>query len=350
MHHVSRSTLVIGFIILGIILWFLSGLFVSRTPENGAIQAPVPRVEVKTSKAVQRTLELVIRGHTEGNGRVTLRAETASAVEYIGAVKGGDVTAGEEIVRLNPEDRHERLAQAQATLAQRKLEYDAAQKLVRKEFRSKTTLAKSKADLKEAEAELSLFQTTLDNTHIRAPFDGVLADRYVEVGDYVAVGDKIAMVVELNPLKVVANVAEQDIPHVKEQTISRIRLASGQEVEGVVKFVGSVADPETRTFVVELQVDNPNHLIRDGLTAEVYIPINIVPAHRISPAILSLNDQGTVGVKSVNGNSLVKFHPVKIIGHEEDGLWVTGLPETIDLITTGQDYTIAGEKVIAVKS
>ncbi len=346
-NKLNQRHLIGGGIGLFLLLWFASGLFKGR--DTAPTKAPeLVRVAVTTSKAVQRVSEIVIRGHTQSNRSVTLRAEVPGPVASIEVTKGATVTQNQELLLIDPEERLERLKQAQALLDQRELEFDAVTKLGLKKFRSKTQLAQSEAQLREAEADLSRVRTDLKNTKILAPFAGVLADRYVEVGDYVVVGDRLAMVVELDPLKVVANVSEQDVNHIQIDTTSRIRLASGEMVEGVVVFVGSVAESGTRTFPVELVFANPENKIRDGLTAEVYIPVKQVLAHKISPAILALNDAGQIGVKSVDAKSIVQFHPIKVIGHDGDGLWVAGLPATINLITTGHDFITQGQEVIAV--
>ncbi|MEN8236043.1 MAG: efflux RND transporter periplasmic adaptor subunit [Pseudomonadota bacterium] len=346
-HKLNQRYIIGGSIGLLLLLWFASGLFKGRHTEQTKAPALV-RVAVRSSKAVQRVSELVLRGHTQANRSVTLRAEVPGPVASIEVMKGARVIQSQEILLIDPEERLELLKQGQALLDQRQLEFDAATKLGIKKFRSKTQLAQAEAQLREAEAELARIRTDLKNTKILAPFSGILADRYVEVGDYVIVGDKLAMVVELDPLKVVASVSEQDVGHINLETTSRIRLASGETVKGVVTFVGSVAEAGTRTFPVELAFANPGYQIRDGLTAEVYIPVKQVLAHKVSPAILSLNDAGQVGVKSVNAQSLVQFHPIKVIGHDGDGLWVTGLPESIRLVTTGHDFITHGQKVVAV--
>ncbi len=345
--YFNQRFLIGGGIGLLLVLWFLSGLL-TREPPQTPKSPELIKVAVRTFKSVSRMSELVIRGHTEANRRVTLRAEVAGPIAGLKVSKGARVQAQEEILFIDPEERREMLKQSQAFLEQRRLQFDAVSKLRMKKFRSETQFAESEALLRIAEAGLARINTAMKNTHIIAPFAGVLADRYVEVGDYVVDGDKVALIVELNPLKVVASAAEQDINRIKLGTQSRIRMASGEEVEGKVTFVSSVANPNTRTFVVELVFANPNYAIRDGLTAEVYIPVKQVMAHRISPAILALNDQGQVGVKSVNANSVVEFHVVTIVGHDGEGIWVAGLPNTIRLVVTGQDYISQGQKVIAV--
>src|SRR5262249_47395482 len=104
----------------------------------------------------------------------------------------------------------------------------------------------------------------------------------------------------------------------------------------------------TRTFRLELEVPNPQGTIRDGITAEIHITASSVEAHRISPAILALDERGTIGVRVVDQNRRVRFVPVKIISDGADGVWVSGLPHTVTIITVGQEYVANGQEVTVV--
>ncbi len=68
----------------------------------------------------------------------------------------------------------------------------------------------------------------------------------------------------------------------------------------------------------------------EGLTAELTLPIEQVSGHRVSPAVLSLSDDGAIGIKAVDENAMVVFHPVEILGGTEDSIWVGGLPDSLD--------------------
>ena len=119
----------------------------------------------------------------------------------------------------------------------------------------------------------------------------------------------------------------------------------GEAVEGVIRYIAPSADPATRTFRLELALANPAGRLRDGVTSEIEIVLDEVRAHRFSPAILALSDRGEVGVRIVDAEGLVDFVPVEIIGEERDAVWVAGLPDTVTVITVGQDYVSDGQRV-----
>jgi multidrug efflux system membrane fusion protein len=173
----------------------------------------------------------------------------------------------------------------------------------------------------------------------------VIEERAVEIGDFVDVGDRVARIVDLDSVLVVGQAAERDINKVKVGMPGSARLISGGTVEGKIRFVGSTADAKTRTFRVELEVANPGHTIVQGVSAELHLPVADLPAHRVSPAILTLAENGDVGVKTIGPYNTVEFHAVTIVATEADGVWLAGLPPTVTFITVGQDFVTAGQKV-----
>jgi multidrug efflux system membrane fusion protein len=163
-----------------------------------------------------------------------------------------------------------------------------------------------------------------------------------EVGDYLAPGQPCALVVALDPFLVVGRVSEKDVAYIQIGNPGWAKLVTGGRVEGKVRFVAKSSDAATRTFRVELEVPNPDGKIRDGVTAEMHIVAATVEAHRISPAILALDDRGGLGVRIVDASRRARFVPVKIIADGPEGVWVTGLPRVVTIITVGQEYKKSG--------
>lgn len=310
--------------------------------------AALPTVRVRTLLAETRQQDVVVRGQTEALRKVTVRAETAGKVAAIRADKGAAVKAGDTICELNVDARRAMLDQARATMKQRKLEYEASKQLQEKGFRSETSVAGDLARFEAARADVERMEQEFDNTKIRAPFDGVVDDRMAEVGDYLAPGQPCALVVALDPFLIVGRASEKDVGYLKIGDGGWAKLITGERVEGKVRFVAKSSDQATRTFRVELEVPNPNGSIRDGVTAEMHIAAANVEAHRISPAILSLDDRGVIGVRIVDSSRRVRFIPVKIVADGTDGVWVSGLPREVTIITVGQDYVSEGQEVVAV--
>jgi multidrug efflux system membrane fusion protein len=335
-------------------LWVISGQFgedeTAATPAAEAEASILPSVQFIQSEAQTHQRELTINGHTEATRHVRLRAETDGRIEAIVAEKGQHIAAGAVIARIALDNREASRAEARALVRQREVEFSASKQLAVKGFRSDTNLAQAQALLDAARANLARIEVDIANTTIKAPFDGMLNNRAVEIGDYVQAGDEVAGIVDMNPILVAIAVAETHIGALSVGQIAEVRLVTGETHTGVIRYIASVADSATRTFRVEVELDNPDSAIRDGITAAVKLSLNALPAHFLTPAILTLNDAGQLGVKLVDDTDSVVFRPVRIIASEADGVWLAGLPEQARIVVVGQEFVADGQKVTAEAS
>jgi multidrug efflux system membrane fusion protein len=354
---VQRSHLIAGALALGATGWVLSGQFDLGAedgsnrpkPETVAAVSPVAdsRPAVRTRALVARPyqVEVVARGRTEAVRSVEVKAEVQGRVVEIGAAKGARVKAGDVLVRLAVDDRAAWLAEAEAQLRQRQIEYAAAKALADKGFRPETKLAEAGALLDAARARVKQMEIQIGKLTIRAPFDGVVNSRYVEIGDFVKDANRIATVVDEDPFLVIAQLSEREVGQIKLGDPGRATLVDGRTVEGRVRYIATTADPATRTFRVEIAVPNPARDMRDGVTAELRIATAAVMAHLVSPAILTLDVQGKVGVRVVDESGIVQFRPVTLVADANDGVWIAGLPERVTVVTVGQEAVRDGERV-----
>jgi len=202
--------------------------------------------------------------------------------------------------------------------------------------------------LESAKAELTRAKLDLGYRYVRAPFDGALQARMVEVGDFVKTGDPVATYVDNRTIVVSANLSEFDARYVAVGDPGEARLATGETVRGRIRYVAPVADEATRTFVVELEVDNRDAALRAGGTAELRMPAEAVLAQRVSPSLLTLDDAGNVGIKIVNESGEVEFVVADIALSSHDGVWLAGLPAEATIITVGQGYVSSGTVVEAI--
>lgn len=347
--RIKASYLAAAAIVAVCVVWVGSGLIgghAAPPPKADAAARPV-RVGVRDSVAQPVTARIVLTGTSKSNRSVVLRAETKGRVAAVLATRGDRLKAGAPIVRLAMDDRAARLAQAESLLAQREIEYAASSKLSDKAFASRIQLATAKAARDAAAAEAAAARLDIARTEIRAPFAGVLNDRPVEVGDYLAVEGPVGTLVELDPLKVSLQVTETAIAKVKTGAVAELTLPGGARRDGVVTYVGAVAAAATRTFTVEVEFANPDGAFAEGMTVEAALPLGRTVAHLVSPAVLTLSADGRVGVKTVDAKDTVEFHPAELVREDEHGLWIGGLPQSVRLITVGQDFVGEGQTVEA---
>ncbi|OYQ31624.1 hypothetical protein CHU95_21030 [Niveispirillum lacus] len=353
----NRRSVIIAAVILAFsVLWILSGVLFGGDDPPPAAEAkaagappPAPRVQVRRQEAELMQAALAIPGRTEAQRKISLRAEVAGPVEAILAERGANLRAGQPVLRIAAKARRERLDEATARLEQRRIEYEAAKTLQAKGFQSQIRLAETRAQFEAAQAEKRQAALDVDNLDVKSPIDGVLETRDAEVGSFMEVNGVVGTIVDLDPIRIVANATERDVTRLSAGMKGSARLLDGTELQGTIVYVAAAAEPNTRTFRIELEVANPGNRIRDGLTASVTLPVAQTKAHRVSPGILTLADNGTVGVKLVEADGTARFAPVQLLGNAPDGsMWLGGLPDTINLVTVGQDFITQGQKVTAV--
>jgi multidrug efflux system membrane fusion protein len=196
-----------------------------------------------------------------------------------------------------------------------------------------------------AEAAVEMAAREIGRLTLTAPFDGLLETDTAELGALLQPGAPCATVIQLDPIKLVGFLAETDVDKASVGAMARARLASGVETAGRVTFLSRSADPATRTFRVEVTVANEALTIRDGQTAELMIAVEGKPAHLLPGSALTLNDDGRLGLRVVDADSRAVFVPVTLLRDTVDGVWVTGLDDSVDVIVVGQEFVTDGVAV-----
>lgn len=342
----KRPAIIVVITFVLILVWMISGHWAKKPlPEiEHAPEAMAVQVQTSVAQPIERVI--VFNGRTAAARTVTLRAQTSGEIVGLGAERGSVVAPGELVVQIDMRNRKERVAEAEARLQQSQIDYEADKGLAQKGYQAESVLAKTFAQLQKAQSDLAAAQEDLAYTHLMAPMAGKLQERYVEVGDYVNVGDKVAQIVELNPLIVTGDLTEGDIVHVTMGMPAAVHiLSSDKQIEGQVRYKAPAAAEDSRMFKVEVTFANPDMMFPAGVTARVTINYSEVMAHCITPAILTLDERGQVGVKAIDADNHVLFYPVQVIQSGPQGVAVVGLPETVQLITVGQGFVRVGDLV-----
>lgn len=342
-----------AFIGVAVVLWLASGMLAGndtaetkRAPQSKQNKEAVAvKVKVRQSHARPVTREAKVSGRTAPVRSVTVRAETSGRVVKVAAQRGASITQGEIIVRLEQGDRLARLRQTKALREQRRLQFQAAERLAEKGYQTKLDVAQAKANLEAAEAEVDQIQQDLNHTVIRAPFSGVLETRPVEDGDFVSVGDEIGRVIDQNTFIVAGHVSEDVIGYLEHGQPGAADLVDGTTKYGKLRYIASDADPQTLTYLVELEVPNSAGRFISGASADMRLPLEEVPAHEVEPAILTLNEHGDFGINTVGDNNRVRFKKADIVRNRDGKVWLAGLGENARIITVGQGFVTEGDRV-----
>lgn len=378
-------------------------------PAAAAPNDDVRRVSVVALASTARLIEnaVVLRGRTEALRQVDVVAETSGRVISEPLRAGAQVSAGQLLCALNPGTKAadlaeaearvleararlpeaeskvgeatSRVAEAEARFQEAAINQNAAAKLIEGGFASTTRLANADASLSSARAAITSAQSgvtaaqagvesanagikaaeaavlrakdALADLKIHAPFDGLLETDTAEFGAYLNAqggGALCATVIQLDPIKLVGFVPEAEIAKVSTGAMAGAQLTDGREVRGQVTFLSRSADLTTRTFRVEITVPNPDLAINDGQTATIAIASSGDTAHLLPASSLTLNNDGTLGVRYVvqgDQGDQAAFAPVALVRDTAEGVWVTGLPEQVQVIVVGQDFVTHGTPI-----
>jgi multidrug efflux system membrane fusion protein len=319
----------------------------AETADDGeAADAVAVAVVAQRSQAQNVESGVVLRGRTEARRRVVVQAETTGLVISEPLRRGAQVEAGDLLCEIDPGTRPAQLSEAKARLSEAEANARASESLVERGYTSETTAIANRAALQAAQAAIEQARLEIDRLKIHAPFGGLLESDTAELGALLQPGSECATVIDLDPIKLVGYVPESSVERVQVDAPVTARLLTGQEAAGKVSFVSRSADPETRTFRVEATVANPRGAIRDGITAEILVALEGMRAHVLPQSSLTLDDAGRLGVRVVD-DGLAQFHTVDVIRDTVEGVQVTGLPETADVIVIGQDFVTDGLPVDA---
>ena len=306
---------------------------------------------VRYSKSISEEFfgGLYLYGETKPNKAVDLKSEVSDNVLEINGRRGDFVEQGELIVKLDEGGRRVSMSEAEAFLNLKQRDYEVAVSLCERGFKEKNYMLVAEAELEKAKANFIRAEINLQNTEIRAPFRGVISEKFVECGDYVAVGTPLISFIDNDPLKVEVYVSQNEIDKVYNGQNADVRLSTKENLKGLVSIIAPEADNQTRTFAVEIEIPNLERSLLVGVSAEVKLLLPSVQAHHFSAQYLCLDENEDVGVKVIGDENNVVFYPVDIIDVDDDGVWVSGLPEKVDIITVGHFFVKPGDIVEPVK-
>ena len=334
-------------------LWVGSG-YLGDESENKEVAENNIKVNEFTVKYIESSASdftdtFKIIGKTEADSIVKLSMQTNGKVENIYFNKGQNVLKGQTICALETQNKYELLEAARANLNDTKLKYESQLKLAQKSFVSENSLNSLEANYEKAKADYRNAELNKEYLNVRAPIDGIINDINIEVGELATKGDICAVLMDSDPIIVKGNVSEKNISKLKIDSPAKIQLIGETFLEGKINYISSIADPDTRTFTVEVAIENPDNQIKVGTTAEIFVSNQIKNSHLIPSSILSLSDDGNIGIKIISKDNMVEFIEVKVSNLNNEGAYVTDLPPTIRIITVGQDFVTSGDIVNAVQ-
>lgn len=318
---------------------------VAEKPENAPTAAQV--VIVATPPRMDHSRTIRVSGLTSADKRTALASRSAGIITELPVSKGQRVKSGDLILRLETEGKEAAVETARQVLAQREAESEAANRLAKSGNLARLQLDSARSALATARSQLEMAEAELARITVRAPFDGVIDKVDVELGSSIAQGAEVAVLLKLDPVIAVGEVSEHDLASVDPGDAADVRLVSGQTVSGKVRFVSREASEQTRTFRVEVAIANPDGAIPAGMTAEIDIHAEPVEAVALPRSVVTLNQDGELGVRAVDAESKVVFYPIDLVDDTPHALYLAGIPANASVIVSGQDLVTEGDAVKA---
>ena len=368
---------------------------INETVEKIVVEDTGNKVEVKEFNFSQIDQSIDLQGQTTHNKKIDVKSETTGNIINIAFNRGDKVSKGDELIKISIENRKEllnsakkdldrlnkelelneknkinRLSQNKELIKLYEIEFASAKQLIDKGLSSKSKLSLASFNLANARSDqedilitfesqqssigaqianvrsqLKNIELDIDKTVINSPFSGIISDKMIEESEYITPGNIMFTIIDLNPIKIQGYLSEFDVNKVSLGTKAIIENTNGLKKNGTISFISPSAETSTRTFEITIEADNADLSFKSGITTKITIAGSELKAHKIPPSILTLQDDGTVGVKAVNDENIVIFYPTTSVKDTIDGIWVSGLPDKVNLIVTGQEYVAVGESV-----
>lgn len=345
----SSAPLILAILLVVALIGWMGSGFIFPSEDVETVDEPTaPRlvtVAVMSSEASPVANVFQAEGQAEPDRDSALRAEMTGEVAEVLVAKGDRVEDGQLIARIDPADRTAALTRAQEELSRATSDLQNAETLLERGSATQDRVRQARATLAAAEAAVASAEADISDTEIRAPFAGLIDDLDIDTGEYVMAGSEVGYLVDSSPLSIAIRVPQQMRAQLQVGAMADVSFITGEQRGGTLTFVSATADPQTRTFLAEVEVANDDSAVPAGISAEVRMITGQSVAHFISPAILSLDTDGTLGIKVIEDENRVSFREIAIIRAQTDGIWVTGLDQHADIITVGQGFVSDGQIV-----
>lgn len=340
-------------IALAVVLWMASDNLLPGPPQEVLDKIKATQTEKKEKTFIVSAVEvkndntdIVVRasGVTEPIYTISVIARRSGIVTDILVTEGMNVKKGQIIARLDRENLDVDLEAAISAEKSAQQSFDIAEKLG-KNYASNLELVQSEAALKQAKAQVAGIKQQIEYTKLKAQKSGILEELFLETGQLIQKDRSVFTIMGMEKMKLIAPVPQTQIGKISLNDNVVVTIPGIEEKIGKVKRIASAANQATRTFDVEVEIENEDGSVRAGMSSEVSIVIDQAKAFSVSPAHLAISEDGSLRVKIVNDQNVVSIVDVKLIRASGNMAYVSGLNDGDLMLTTGQAFVSAGEKI-----
>ncbi len=299
-------------------------------------------VEVAVARSDTVRDEIGATGQIEAVQSIDLRPEVDGRIVAILIREGQEVAPETPLFKVDDAQLQAQVAQlaAQRDLAQQALA--RAKELVHQSASSAADLEQAEATARSAQAQYDLQRIRLDRTTVRAPFGGVVGQRYVSLGDYVTTTTRLASLHTVNPQRASFQVPERFARQLRpgQQVSFRVAAIAGRDFTGTVDFVDPVVQLPGRTILVKALVPNPQRLLEPGMFLEAHLVTAVRPGAVVIPEDAVVPLQGATVVWVV-ADGKANRRPVEL------GVRTPGSVEVTSGLTAGEQVVVGGVELLA---
>ena len=338
-------------LVIGLTVWLATGdieqaseEIPEQKQEQGGNRVKVAFREVEAEKIDQ---EVTLQGQVEPYRRMTIQARLDSQITNLHFSLGDRVSKGDVIVTLDEESIPDQIAEAKAQVSLAESELKAALSLAKRGLLAETEQKSREANLAAAKSRLAGLLVQKSHAKVHVPFSGVIQQKFVESGEVVHVGSQLVDLLDDSKVKLVGEVTQHQVADLEKGMPVVATLLNGKVLKGRLSFIGNVANENTRTFRVEANLENPEYFRVVGATATLKIQVGEVLAHKLSPALLNLDNEGRLSVEHLDEDNRVLMTPVERVKASASALWIKGLPASTRVITLGKGFVSPGDQVEA---
>jgi len=314
-----------------------------------SLPASPPRekvTNVSLSTVVLKDLDetFTLPGTLEAWEDLTLSAEMAGTVHWIGPKEGDRVKKGEAILRIDPERLEAELARDQVEYELQKKRMERRRELAEEKLVSQQELEDVRQAFEQAKARLRISRVALDKSTLRSPIDGILDRLLVDRGEHVSEGKASAVVIQVNRLRVLVDVPERDIAGLSKGNKAKVFAAaiggsSDPGISGEIIHLSYQADPATRTYLTRIAVDNRAESMRPGMIVQVVFKRRKL-SKVIAVPLYSLVDRDGIKFVFVEKDGKAQQRLVRV------GPIIGNMAVIENGITTGERLIVKGQQLV----
>ena len=315
------------------------------TPEVEQVRMTNVEIQLVRPSDMEEYLEL--SGATEARRDIIISSEQGGTVQQVMVDRGDRVKQGQVLALVNADIYEAQLAEAEANLRIKDAGLKKAKALFERQSITAMQRLQAQVDYDMAEANVKTARARLDRAIVKAPFGGVVDDRFVDPGEMVNPGGQIFHLVDFGQLKIKSEFAEKDVTRFRPGAFAEVRFAAFPDsvFRAQLSFIASSAHAASKTFPCEFVLDNPKGVVRGGMFASIRVLKEVHRDVLVLPQTALVETEQGRSVFVLSGET-ARRQPVRL-GASNNGQVIIseGLTPEETVVVTGNRDLVDGQKV-----